>query len=174
MIQTPDHSSFPSGHAMEAFAVATVLHALDPAQRWTKGGEVDPGAAAGAAARTMPFRIAHRIATNRTVAGVHFPVDSLAGAYLGCFIGEALMAAVFGAPEGNEADGGEERADAGTLVTDDAGDFMLGDLAERMTGWAAASEGDVPNRAEEAILRQLREAVAAEWPTSAHPADGQA
>ena len=80
MIQTPDHSSFPSGHAAEAFAIATVLHHLAAGRRPDQG----------AAAEALPFKLAHRIATNRTVAGVHFPVDSLAGALLGCRIG-ALM-----------------------------------------------------------------------------------
>jgi len=40
----------------------------------------------------MPFRIAHRIAVNRTIAGVHFPIDSAAGALLGCAIGDAVHA----------------------------------------------------------------------------------
>ena len=84
VIQTPDHSTYPSGHSMEAFALATVLHRL------MTGGAPDPEAAL--------FRIAHRIAVNRTVAGVHFPVDSAAGAVAGCMIGEAMHALATGAP----------------------------------------------------------------------------
>jgi len=85
MIQTPDHSSFPSGHAVEAFAIATVLNRLsekdDAAKADPKGGVTH---------RTLPFVLAHRIATNRTVAGVHFPVDSLAGAFYGCALGDTI------------------------------------------------------------------------------------
>jgi membrane-associated phospholipid phosphatase len=80
VISTPDHSTFPSGHATEAFAIATVLHRL------TTGS----GSAAGLKIWAMPFRLAHRIAVNRTVAGLHFPVDSAAGAILGCAIGDAF------------------------------------------------------------------------------------
>lgn len=82
MIQTPDHSTYPSGHAMEAFAIATVLHRLSSGK-----GSVD-----GTKKQALPFRLAHRIAVNRTVAGVHFPVDSLAGAWVGCFIGDLIYA----------------------------------------------------------------------------------
>lgn len=70
MIQIPDHSTYPSGHAMEAFAIATVLHCLSTGN----------GPRHGVKEQALPFRLAHRIAVNRTVAGVHFPVDSLAGA----------------------------------------------------------------------------------------------
>jgi hypothetical protein len=94
MVQTPDHSTFPSGHATEAFAAATVLHRL-------MTGE---GPRAGVAARAQPFRLAHRIAVNRTVAGVHFPVDSAAGALMGCLIGEHVFALATGAAPSGDVD----------------------------------------------------------------------
>lgn len=81
MIQTPATSAFPAGHAAEAFALATVLHWLSKKQ--------DP--AKGIKNAEIPFRIAHRIALNRTVAGVHYPVDNAGGAMLGCMIGDAVI-----------------------------------------------------------------------------------
>lgn len=79
LIQTPSHSSFPSGHAMEAFAAATVQDRLCRGRAYAPEG-----------LHALPYRIAHRIAVNRTVAGVHFPVDSLIGALIGCRLGEDL------------------------------------------------------------------------------------
>ena len=87
MIPTPDHSSFPSGHAAEAFALATVMHRLMTGDAATEGLQV----------WAMPFRLAHRIAVNRTVAGLHFPVDSAAGAIVGCAIGDAVCDVLDGA-----------------------------------------------------------------------------
>jgi hypothetical protein len=86
VIQTPDHSTFPSGHATEAFAIATVFNALMTGQN----------AHAGLAAGAMPYKAAARIGVNRTVAGVHFPVDTAAGAMLGCAVGEAFVALATG------------------------------------------------------------------------------
>lgn len=74
MIATPLHGSFPSGHATQAFALATLLSIL------TRGDEANP---APIARDSQLYRMAARIAVNRTVAGVHFPVDSAAGAFLG-------------------------------------------------------------------------------------------
>jgi membrane-associated phospholipid phosphatase len=90
ILQVPTHGSWPSGHATEAFAVATVFGAL------ITNGEVPTDIWAGADDavhnRAQVMRLAHRIATNRTVAGLHFPTDSMAGAFLGISIGEYLIA----------------------------------------------------------------------------------
>ena len=82
MIPTPAHFSFPSAHATEAYAVLTVLEAL--IKHW--------GSYADEEARiAMLRRLAERIAVNRTVAGVHFPIDSWAGAVLGTAVGRAVL-----------------------------------------------------------------------------------
>jgi membrane-associated phospholipid phosphatase len=61
MIPVPMHPSWPSGHATQAFLVA---EALGAAASWLR----DPA-----------LIVAHRIAENREVAGVHYQDDSLAG-----------------------------------------------------------------------------------------------
>ena len=80
IVPTPGHGSLPSGHATESYATAVVLSALlkdhgDASQR-----------------ETMLLRQAGRIAVNRTVAGLHFPIDSIAGAELGVNLGHYFLA----------------------------------------------------------------------------------
>jgi hypothetical protein len=70
MLTTPGHGSWPSGHSTEAFMTARVLQNL---MNVTQLSEID----------LQLQRLAARIAINRTVAGVHFPVDSAAGRLLG-------------------------------------------------------------------------------------------
>lgn len=79
MIATPGHGSLPSGHATEAFAIAEVLRRLVPS----------PFRAENLDAQLM--QMASRIAVNRTVAGVHFPADSFAGAVLGMAITDVIV-----------------------------------------------------------------------------------
>ena len=83
MILTPSHSSFPSGHATETFMSAYVVWRLLRAS----------GLAPYTGANSQKWfdqlmRLASRVAINRTVAGVHFPVDSAAGCFLGLKLGE--------------------------------------------------------------------------------------
>ena len=83
MIQTPGHGSFPSGHSTQAFAVARLLIDLIP----------QPVAAAPPNPLVQQLMAqAARIAINRTVAGVHFPIDSLVGQVLGLATAEYLIA----------------------------------------------------------------------------------
>ena len=77
MITTPGHGSFPSGHSTQAFMLAFLMEKLlnlpdDAAEQLE--------------------RQAARIATNRVVAGVHFPVDSVAGRLLGRTLAEYVLA----------------------------------------------------------------------------------
>ena len=78
MIQTPGHGSLPSGHSTQAFIIAVVLRALfkqPPTSVYSQ----------------QVMRQAYRVAMNRTVAGVHFPVDSIAGHVLGTSLGEYFV-----------------------------------------------------------------------------------
>lgn len=85
MIRVPSHGSLPSGHATEAFAVSAVLCELLRASH--------PMPARNESLRQEQImRLANRITINRTIAGVHFPVDSVAGAMLGLTLGHYLAA----------------------------------------------------------------------------------
>ena len=77
IILTPGHSSLPSGHATEAFLVAYLLRQLIPNIDFNWSEQL--------------MRQANRIAVNRTVAGVHFPIDSAAGQTLGLTLGEYFV-----------------------------------------------------------------------------------
>jgi membrane-associated phospholipid phosphatase len=84
MILTPAHGSLPSGHATEAFIASTVL--------WALLRDSNHPIYSGTACGEQFMRLASRIAINRTIAGVHFPVDSVAGALLGLTLGNYFVA----------------------------------------------------------------------------------
>jgi membrane-associated phospholipid phosphatase len=89
MIQTPIHGSLPSGHSTEAHAVARVLCRLI-------SGPTNTGSAQQLQLRQQLMAQAARIAINRTVAGVHYPVDSQAGQMLGIALGDYFIARATG------------------------------------------------------------------------------
>ncbi|MGH9488528.1 MAG: phosphatase PAP2 family protein [Terriglobales bacterium] len=65
-------SSFPSGHAAGAFAMAELLYEHDPQAGWTNG---------------LGFSLASGVAAARFTAKEHFPSDLLVGALLGSLLG---------------------------------------------------------------------------------------
>lgn len=67
--ELPSSPSFPSGHAMTAFAAATAVAVLCPRMRWPALG------------------IALLVAVSRPYLGVHFWADVIVGALLGAAIG---------------------------------------------------------------------------------------
>ena len=71
-VALPESFSFPSGHAMSAFAAATAVAVLRPSLRWPALG------------------LAALIAMSRPYLGVHFWVDVIAGAALGSLCGIAV------------------------------------------------------------------------------------
>jgi hypothetical protein len=78
MLLTPGHGSLPSGHSTQAYAIARVLRELC-------------GAAEGTPVADQLERQAGRVAINRTIAGLHFPVDSACGRMLGTTLAEYLI-----------------------------------------------------------------------------------
>ncbi|TNJ39956.1 phosphatase PAP2 family protein [Phaeobacter sp. B1627] len=99
MIQTPAHGTLPSGHATEAMFLATLFKALAVELSHALEGDT---AAWLQQFNTQCDRLAVRIAASRTVAGVHFPVDSAAGAVLGDSLARYVLARVqTQAPDGD-------------------------------------------------------------------------
>jgi len=76
IIPVPGHGSFPSGHATEAYMMAHLLENL-----LINGNEL----------RAQLQALAERTSINRTVAGVHFPVDSMVGRCLGNTLAEYFL-----------------------------------------------------------------------------------
>jgi undecaprenyl-diphosphatase len=76
VVGVPGSPSFPSGHAMTAFAVAAAIAVLAPRLRWAVLG------------------LAGVIAVSRAYLGVHFWLDVLAGAAFGMAIGALIALAV--------------------------------------------------------------------------------
>ena len=74
LIATPGHSSFPSGHSTQSYCLSRVLRSLRDVNT-------------GSPLATLLERQAHRIAENRVVAGLHFPIDSAVGSVLGDALG---------------------------------------------------------------------------------------
>jgi undecaprenyl-diphosphatase len=72
LVELPHTSSFPSGHATVAFACATAIALAVPRLRWPV------------------FVLAALIAFSRVYVGVHYPLDVLAGAFLGVGLGLAV------------------------------------------------------------------------------------
>ncbi len=85
MIPTPGHGAYPSGHAAEAFLMAAVLAHLSRPQDMRLYGDQR-------VMRRQLMRSANRIAVNRVVAGVHFPVESAAGQVMGLAMARFFLA----------------------------------------------------------------------------------
>jgi membrane-associated phospholipid phosphatase len=153
MILTPSHGTLPSGHSTEAHLVAYLLVKLlasTPAMP----------AANEPVLREQLMRQAARIAINRTVAGVHFPVDSAAGQMLGLSLAEYLVARCTGSGYADEW-----RFDGTAFGPTDDFDFRkLFDVATgNRTGTAFAVKGAQTTVPKSHILRWLWDKAQKEW-----------
>jgi hypothetical protein len=83
VILTPSHATLPSGHSCESFMAAVVLWMLLRESTIAPYSDVSWG--------EQLMRESNRIAINRTVAGVHFPLASAAGAVLGLTLGQYFV-----------------------------------------------------------------------------------
>ena len=114
---------------------------------------------------------AARIAVNRTVAGVHFPVDTMVGARLGLMLGDYVVAqasSVEPAPldtvHTTELDAtGVQSGDFSRRQVYDAGALTLGRHADASNGWAAAAAPTVSITDGPNSLNWLWKKALAEW-----------
>jgi hypothetical protein len=162
ILETPAHSTWPSGHATESFAIATLLTTLrlqgagatDPAVELLAGLSTSSATAMDPTSERL-FRMAHRIADNRTVAGLHFPVDSAHGALLGTALGLALTATLSG------------RTDPlpcwSVRGSDWVGDFSLANWQKMLVERQAPDGPDVPRPGAGTALPEVWGKAVAEW-----------
>jgi membrane-associated phospholipid phosphatase len=148
IIQTPQHSSLPSGHTVEASAMAYVLSRL-----------ADKTDKTALSTDNLVLRMAARIAINRHVAGVHFPFESMAGFLLGISIGRICY---------KRLAGGTAPLSKYVITTDGMGkvDFHLRAFTEALTDppgeWLTAS--DIPNPPGQTDeLKHVYELTGKEW-----------
>jgi hypothetical protein len=97
MVLTPGHSSFPMGHAAEGYCAVEVLSGV--AYNQNSDWELPIGASRGGSSgihhagglRRQLLRAAYRVSENRVVAGLHYPMDTLAGQLLGIYMAHYLL-----------------------------------------------------------------------------------
>ena len=144
MIPTPGHASWPSGHATESYLMCALLQALLP-----NAGKY----------REQFERLAARLAVNRTVAGLHFPVDSAAGRLLGTALAEFMVARCRGGSI-------HQRGFVGTAFHDARGDAIDFDprvsMANNQSGYYEISSR-ATQIAASPLLRFMWTKAAAEW-----------
>jgi hypothetical protein len=82
-IPTPGHGSLPSGHSTQAYIIAYVMWEFFRTVRQAAPQTPSGALTDSTTLQTQLLAQARRVALNRTIAGVHFPVDSAAGHVLG-------------------------------------------------------------------------------------------
>ena len=160
MILTPSHGSLPSGHSTKSFTAAIVLWSLlrdahaKPHQEDNWGSQL--------------MRQAARVAINRTVAGVHFPVDSATGAVLGLTLGHYLVKRCTSAADAQTYTAWKFDGTRYPIPPDYDGDFYwdalydVGTRTQTPTAYATPA-GDQTLQPQETVLTWLWRKALAEW-----------
>jgi hypothetical protein len=131
------------GHAAQAFATVIALCGLLKIKKTDE-------------AYRQLYLQARRISVNRTVAGVHFPIDAPAGQALGLSLGEFFLFAS-GITTGNCFD----RTFVPTGAGDDANNDYLGDGPENPSGCTTGNTSITVNPSP--YLQKVAALAAAEW-----------
>jgi membrane-associated phospholipid phosphatase len=140
MIEVPQHASYPMGHAIEAHLIAGLLSRLVP------------GLGTGSAARRALRRNAYRIAYNRVIAGLHYPIDAIPGRLLG----DAL--AVYVSALGKDAAWKSAQFDVANLPAD----ATMGETDDEFVGLNCTQpSGDMPKASP--IFQELWKQASEEW-----------
>lgn len=149
MIETPGHASLPAGHAVESFMAAGVIEALVPG--FTKG--TGPSKAVR--------RLAHRIGQNRVIAGLHFPIDCIAGQLLGDVLAQYFVALC--QPAGKAWT--PSIFDGASLGAAQGGQDYLADLEPTFQLGCRPANPAVSVSTGNPILCELWKGAAGEWPS---------
>ncbi len=91
LVRVPHTGSFPSGHAATSFAAATVL-ALAVSRAAVPRSAASRSALLRLAGPAAVLALALAVAFSRLYVGVHYPLDTLAGAALGTAVGVGVCA----------------------------------------------------------------------------------
>ena len=144
VIRTPGHASLPSGHATVAFMMARLLERILSTDATTS---------------TQLKRLAHRVADNRTVAGLHYPMDTAAGRLLGTTLANCFLSACNGDEYAFKAADFDGKCIDGLALEDVEGDSTK--LVEKI--FDTATEDNLPKPARwkggpRSLVKQMWEA----------------
>ena len=113
IIEVPGHGSFPSGHATAAYLLSGLVTRL---------------LGLSGTRKEVLQRLAYRVAYNREVAGLHYPIDSAAGRLLGETLAAYVEALALGGNGNRMIAGASFEAQS---LTDAQGDELASDTQDR-------------------------------------------
>jgi membrane-associated phospholipid phosphatase len=158
MIPVPLHGTFPSGHATEATMAAFVLWKV------ISQGKEDTNTYADSSWCDQLMAQAARIAINRTVAGLHFPVDSAAGTVLGLTLGDYFVSRCRNGPYQAWEFDGSQWPDRDFFRQDFFNTKEGSQETDKELKLAVKSQADPVNLGHSDILKWLWDKAVEEWP----------